>query len=98
MSEDHFGVVKVEVIAQQNARRRSPHEFRESGLSVLDRFPTLVLAVQLQQIEGVQKDAGLVLSPPQTLEIGKTCFVARHRLAVDQEGLRLDGVGSLPDK
>ena len=60
----------------------------ERRLAGLERLPTQVVAVQLDQVEGVQKDPVVIAAVADALEARHTVVIAAHRLAVDDAGAR----------
>ena len=80
--------------------RRTPcglfrRDARQGRLAHLDRLPPKVLAVQLQQVEGVQECFGLVPPVTEQLEGSQPPFVTAHDFPVDQARPHLEVVHRL---
>jgi hypothetical protein len=87
-----FGVVKVLVqahtwstLAQDAGKRR---------LANLERLLAQVLAVQLQEVKGVQEGLGFVPAMAEQVEGSHAVLIAAHHLTIDQAGPHLEVVHS----
>jgi transposase len=58
------------------------------GLALLDRLAPQIIAVQLDQVEGVEEDEGVVAAVADAVEARHAVVAAAHRLAVDDAGAR----------
>jgi hypothetical protein len=56
---------------------------RERGLAELERVTTQVVAVQLDQVERVEKGVAVMVSVADTVERGNAVIVTHNGLAVD---------------
>jgi hypothetical protein len=61
---------------------------REGGLADVERFASQVVAVEFDQIEGIQEDARVMTAIAQAVEVRHALVVAAHRLAVVDAGAR----------
>jgi len=59
----------------------------QEALAVLEGLFAEILAVELDEVEGVEDHGAVMVAGAQALQQGKTGGVAGDRLAIDQEGL-----------
>src|SRR5262245_43456582 len=64
----------------------------------LDRLAAEILAVQFEQVEGVQENPPVLAPVAQPVEHRQSVAVAGHRLPVEQERSALQGAGGLEDQ
>ena len=85
----------LQVLVQAHTRPALAQDAGQRRLAHLDRLPAQVVAVQLQQVEGVEERLRLVPAVAEQLEGGQPPLVAAHHLAVDQAGPHLEVVHGL---
>jgi hypothetical protein len=96
MAEHHFAVLMLKVLIQPQARTGLGQDGGERGLPHLKRVAAEVVAVQFDQVEGVQEDAGVIAPVADAVEAWHLVIVAAYRLAVDDAGTPQDrraGIG-----
>jgi hypothetical protein len=64
------------------------HDRCESGFADLKRIAPQVVAVQLDEVEGIEKYAPISALVPDEIERGNAVLVASNRLAIDDAGAR----------
>src|SRR5262245_1654904 len=72
---EHGRTISLDVFIEPQARSGTPQYPCQRGLPCIERLTPQVVAVQLDQIEGVEKDAGVVAAVADAVE-------ARHAVAV----------------
>jgi hypothetical protein len=80
-----------EVLVQTQPRKAPTQQARQRRLAGLERLAPEVLAVELEEVEGVEEDLGRPLPVPQQGKHGEPVLVAADHLAVDQARARLQG-------
>src|SRR5262245_41808596 len=60
----------------------------QGGLAGVEGLAPQIVAVQLNQVEGVQEDAGVMAAVADAVEARHAAVVAAHGLAVDDAGAR----------
>ena len=76
---ENDGALRVfEVLVEAHTWSALPQDACQRRLSHLDRFPTQVRAVELQQIEGVEESLRLGPPVPEQLEGGQPPLIAAH--------------------
>ena len=83
MKEDERAVLLVEVLVEAKPRRRAREQAGKRRLAYHERISAHVLAVKLDQIEGIDEDAFIVVPIADAVEARDAVLAARHRLAVD---------------
>jgi hypothetical protein len=93
---EYAGPVLVQVLNEADAVAASDQtgQFR---LALLERSVTQVLALELQQVEGLQEHGAVVATAVQQVEVRHPVRSAADRLAVDRGGLGRQTRQSLPD-
>src|SRR5215475_12591965 len=84
-------------VRQLAAQWHEAEQMRITHLARLDRVPAQIDAVELEQVEGEQEDAGVRASIPETIERWQPVLTAGHCLAVEQEGADLERRGGVED-
>src|SRR5262245_65231608 len=74
------------------------HDRRERGLADLKRIAPQVVAVQLDQVEGVEKDAPVSALVTDEIERGDAVVIAGDSFAVDDAGARAQACQRLDDQ
>jgi len=74
------------------------HDRCERGLTDLKRIAPQVVAVQLDEVEGVEEDAPVSALVPDEIERGDTVVIASDRLAIDDAGARAQASQGLGDE
>src|SRR5262245_32674000 len=87
-----------EVLVQTQTRKAPTQQARERHLARLQRLPPQVLAIQLEEVEGVEEDMLARRLAPKPFEHRESVLIAGHGLAVDQAGTRLEPVNGLDDE
>jgi hypothetical protein len=87
-----------QVLVQPHAGTALAQDAGERRLAHLERLAPQIRAVQLQQVEGVEKRLRLVASAAENVEPGESVLVAAHHLSVDQAGAHCEVVHSLGDQ
>jgi hypothetical protein len=80
------GAVSLDMLVEPEAGAGLGHDRCECGLADLERIAAQVVAVQLDQVEGVQEDARIVASVADAIEGCEAVVVAGHRLPIDDAG------------
>jgi len=86
----------LQVFIQAHAVPGLAQDARQRRLADLDRLPPQVRAVQLQQVEGIQKRLRLVPAGGGAGGMQSLLRIATHHLAIDQAAAHLEGVTALP--
>src|SRR6516164_5741752 len=79
--EDERPVVLVEVLVEAQARRRARKQAGQCRLAHGERITAQVVTVELDQVEGVEEDARVMVSIANAVEARYPVIAARHRLA-----------------
>jgi hypothetical protein len=82
MSEHRFAVA-LHVLVEPNAMTNPGQDGGQRGLADFERLAAEIVAVELNQIEGVQEHAGVVSAVTDTLEAGYAALVAGDGLPID---------------
>jgi hypothetical protein len=82
MGEDGRAVA-LNILIEQDAGLSLGQDRCERGLADLKQITPQVIAVQLDQVEGVQEHVGVVLPVADALEARPAAVITAHRLAVD---------------
>ena len=75
-----------QMLVEANAGSSLGQRRRERGLAHLQRVAAQVVAVQLDQVEGVEEHGAVVAAVADAIELGDAALVAGDRLAVDDAG------------
>ena len=70
MAEDHLAVVVLDVLVEPQAGPGLGQDGCESGLADLKRIAAQVIAVQLDQVEGIEEDARVIASYRMRSKLG----------------------------
>ena len=97
MPEYALAIVR-EVLVQTQSRTAPTQQARERRLARLQRLGPQVLAVQFEEVEGVEEDMLAGRLAPQPLEHREPIVIAGDRLAIDQAGTHLEPVNGLDDE
>ena len=92
------GPSALDVLVEAQAGRGLGKHRGQRGLAHLERLAPQVVAVQLDQVEGVQEDAGVVAAVADAVEARHAVVAAAHRLAVDDAGARAQTGQRLDDQ
>jgi hypothetical protein len=68
---------------EPNAGTGLGHDRCERGLADLERITAQVVAIQLDQVEGVEEGVTVMASVADTLERGNAVIVTHNGLAID---------------
>ena len=88
MLEDERPVGVIHVLVETEPRRDTGEQAGERSLAHRERFAPQVLAVKLDQVEGVEEDARVVVPIADAVKARDPVLSARHRLSVDEAGAR----------
>jgi hypothetical protein len=83
MGEHERTILVVEVLAQPQPRRGAPKQAGERSLAHCERFAAKIVAVKLDQVEGIEEDARVVPPIPDALERRHSIIATCHRFPVD---------------
>ena len=81
-----------QMTAEPDAGAGLGHDGCKRGLADLKRVAPQVVAVQLDQVEGVEEDALVSALVPDEIERGDAAVIAGDSFAVDDAGARSAGV------
>ncbi len=95
---EHGRAVGLDMLVEPHAGRGLGQDGGQRGLAHLKRFAPQVVAVQLDQVEGVEEHAGVVAAVAQPVEVRHAVVVAAHRLAVEDAGSRAQAGERLDDQ
>ena len=84
--------------SQTQPRKAPTQQVRERRLARLQRLAPQILAIQLQEVEGVEEDMLARRLEPQPFEHRQPVLIAGDRLAVDQARADLEPVNGLDDE
>ena len=87
VSEDGRAIT-LHVFVEPDAGSGLGHNRCERGLADLKRVAPQVVAVQFDEVEGIEKDASVSALVPDEIERGNAVLVASNRLAIDDAGAR----------
>src|SRR5215510_14691005 len=79
------------MLVQPQPRPASAQHASQRLLANLQRLPTQVHAVKLQQVEGIEEDGASLVLAAHALEQSQPLVVAGDRFPVDQAGAHPDG-------
>ena len=85
MAENNFAVA-LDMLVQSDAGLGLGQDRRERGLADLKRIAPQVVAVQLNQIEGIEEYAIVRTVVPNEIERGNAVAIAGERFAIDDAG------------
>ena len=88
----------VEVLVEAQARRRAPQQARQSGLAHRERVAPQIVAVEFDQVEGIEEHARVVALVPDAVERRDPVVTTGDRLAVDDAGPRMQCGERLDDE
>ena len=80
--------VALHVLAESDASLGLGHDRCERGLADLKRIAPQVVAVQLDEVEGVQERAVIMAAVANEIERGNAVVIAGDRFAIDDAGAR----------
>src|SRR5262245_2801162 len=83
VAEDKVAILMLKMLIELHARPCLAQHRGERRLARLD--PAQIDAVELEQVEGEQEDAGVRAPMPETIERWQPVVTAGHCLAVEQE-------------
>jgi len=95
MGEDSRAVA-FHVFVEPNAGAGLGHDRRERGLADLKRIAPQVVAVQLDEVEGVGEYALVSALMPDEIERGDAVVIASDSFTVDDAGARAQAVAQHP--
>jgi len=87
VAEHRIAVIAFHMFVESDAWASLGHDRDERGLADFEWVTAQVVAVQLNQVEGVEEDRPVVAAVADTVELGDAGLVASDRLAVDDAGL-----------
>jgi len=90
---EHRSAVLGNVFVEQDARLDMAQQPRQRGFAVEEWTIAQILAVMLDQIEGIEDRGTRGVPLAEILELRQAIWPQHHRLAVDREALRLDALG-----
>ena len=86
------------MLVEPDAGARLGHDRRERGLADLKRIAPQIVAVQLDQVEGVEENAFVSAVVTDEIERGNAVVIAGDSLAVDDAGARAQACQRLGDQ
>src|SRR5215467_2776826 len=86
------------MLIEPDARAGLGHDGWERGLANLKRIAPQVIAVQFDQVEGVQERAVIMAAVANEIERGNAVVIAGDSLAVDDAGARAQACQRLDDQ
>ena len=89
MSEDGRAVA-LHMFVEPDAGAGLGHDRRERGFADFKRIAPQIVAVQLDQVEGVEEDALVSALMTDEIERGNAVVIARDSFAVDSDSFFLD--------
>ena len=78
--------VALDMLVEPDAGTGLGHDRRERGLADFERIAPQVVAVQLDEVEGVEKDAPISALVTDEIERGDTVVIAGDSFTVDDAG------------
>jgi len=90
--------IALDMLVEPDAGLGFGHDRCERGLTDLKRIAPQVVAVQLDEVEGVEEDAPVSALVPDEIERGDTVVIASDRLAIDDAGARAQACQRLDDQ
>src|SRR5262249_15130230 len=95
---EHRRAIRLDMLVETQAERSLSQDRSECGFAHLERLATEVVAIQFNQIEGVEEDS--VVMPPiaDAVEVRHPVVVTGDRLTVDDTGARAQAEQRLDDK
>src|SRR5262249_57002356 len=90
--------VALDMLVEPDAGARLGHDRRERGLADLKRIAPQIVAVQLDQVEGVEENAFVSAVVTDEIERGNAVVIAGDSLAVDDAGARAQACQRLGDQ
>src|SRR5215813_12234432 len=79
------GAVAFHVFVEPDAGAGLGHDRRERGLADLKRVAPQVVAIQLDEVEGVEEDAFVSAVVPDEIERSHTVVIAGNSFPIDDE-------------
>jgi hypothetical protein len=95
---EHGLAVALDVVIEPNAMASSNQDGGQRRLADVERVAAVIVAVQLNQVEGIQEHAGVVSAVTDALEARHSALVAGDGLAIDDAGPRAQPSQSLHDQ
>ena len=86
------------MLIEQDAGAGPGHDRRERGLAYLKRVAPQIVAVQLDEVEGIEEDAVVSALVPDEIERGDAVVIAGDSFAVDNAGARAQAGQCLDDQ
>src|SRR5262249_60500341 len=90
--------VALDMLVEPDAGARLGHDRRERGLADLKRITQEIVAVQLDQVEGVEENAFVSAVVTDEIERGNAVVIAGDSFAVDDAGARAQACRRLDDQ
>src|SRR5262245_22813183 len=97
MGEDGRAVA-LDMLVEPDARASLGHDRRKRGFTDLKRITPQVVAVQLDQVEGVQKRSVIVVAIANEIEGGDAVIITGDRFPIDNAGARAQASQRLDDQ
>src|SRR3954469_9465943 len=85
---EHRGPIALDVLIEPQSGARLGQERRQRGLADDERLTPQILAVEIEQIEGIKKGHSVMLATAEHLEAGEAVRPDHDNFAVDQTGAR----------
>ena len=83
-----WAILVVEVLVEAQPRCRTPEQARERRLAHCERVAPQIVAVEFDQVEGIEEHARVVTPIPDAVEGRDPVIATCHRFAVDDAGAR----------
>src|SRR5262245_20489512 len=97
MGEDGRAVT-LDMLVEPDATSSLGHDRRERGLADLKRIAPEIVAVQFDQVEGVQERAVIMAAVANEIERGNAVGIAGDSFAIDDAGARAQACQRLDDQ
>src|SRR5262249_38420139 len=96
--DENSGAVALDMLVEPDAGLGLGHNRRERGLAHLKRIAPQIVAVQFDEVEGVEEDALVSALVPDEVERGQAVVIAGDGFAVDDARARAQACQSLDDQ
>src|SRR6516162_3223168 len=98
MGEHKRAILLIEVLVEAQPRCRAREQAGERRLAHRERLPPQVIAVQLNQIEGIEEHVRIMPPVADAIEARDAVLTARHSLAIEDAGARAQASERLDDE
>ena len=84
---EHGRAVFLDMLVEANARRTAPEYRLQGRLAHFERIAPKVIAVELDQVEGIKEHGVVMLPVPDAIEGCNSIVTAHDGFAVDDAGV-----------